>query len=141
MSELDDILAEDDDDDFVIDFSGTKDKDFGPIPPDTYNVVVEKAERGTSKVGTPKIVLTFKITDGDLEGRKVFMHPVLAGAGLWKTRKVLKALGQAPEGDKIKVSPARLVGQEARGVVDAESSEFSSIADLLPPSRSGGLEV
>ena len=42
------------------------------IPPDTYTVTVEKAEAGLSKTGNSKIELTFKVTEGPHENRRVW---------------------------------------------------------------------
>ena len=131
-NELDELLAGDDDV-IVIDFSG-QDDDYDAFVPDTYNVVVSKVEHGPkvkSKAGNLKMVLTFTVEDGDFKGRKLFMHPVLEGDALWSTRKTMKALGQVSEDGSIRIVPSSLMGQRARGVVDDDSAEYSSIASLL----------
>lgn len=129
MADLEEALASANEEVWDVDFSASK-SDFDPIKPGEYEGVVTKAEYGLSKAGNPKVAVTFTITDGANKGRFLFSHLVLGGKGAWKTRKFLKALGVAVEGETFRLSPSMILGVHATLVVTADSSEFSSIDDL-----------
>lgn len=131
--ELSNILAGGEE--FAIDFSGVEEKD--NLPVGSYDIEVEKAEVGKSKNGNRKVALTLVVTDGTFKGRKVFMHPVLEGGGLWKTKQTLRALGENVDDANYRLNPNRLVGKRAVAVVDEESQEYGSAAEL----KEGGAQT
>ena len=60
-------------------FTNDKEASFDLIPNGVYQVIVDKAEEGTTKAGDPKLSMTFVITDGEYQGRKVFSNFNLGG--------------------------------------------------------------
>lgn len=138
MADLEEALASANEEVWDVDFSASK-SDFDPILPGEYEGVVSKAEYGLSKAGNPKVAVTFTITDGQSKGRSLFAHLVLGGKGAWKTRKFLKALGVAVEGETFRLSPSMILGVRATLVVSPDSAEFSGVEDLKPSTHSGSI--
>src|SRR5690606_4580081 len=112
-SALDKVLAEATTAEVEVDFSAARDGDFAPITPGEYRAVVDEATAGTSKAGTPKVVLRFKIVEGEQHaGRLFFRHCPTRGDGSGILRDTLRALGFDVD-SMTKFTPSDAVGREA----------------------------
>lgn len=76
-----------------LDFSNVEDKNFDPVPADTYLVKVNNAEETVSQAGNEMINVTFEIAEGEYAGRKIFDNFVLMEKTLWKLKQFLVAIG------------------------------------------------
>lgn len=78
----------------TIDFSGVS-IDFEPVEEGRYNGIFESYEyRAQSKSsGQPYVVMAFRISEGDHEGRKFFRNFSLQKQSLWALKRVLVRLG------------------------------------------------
>ena len=75
------------------------------IPPGVYNAKITKAEKGTSKAGKPKIVLSLEIvspeqvefagTKYNIAGRKFSIHQPMQRDESWGAGKLLSALDKS----------------------------------------------
>lgn len=123
-NELEDILVSASNTEVVIDFSAAE--DFTPPPQAEYPVKVIEVKAGAgvvSKKGDPKIVLTLQVTEGELKGRQFFKHMLLAGKSTGFTRRSLSALGVKADGDKLRLNPQALVGQEALAPIGPQKDQ------------------
>lgn len=64
-----------------------------PVPEGRYNVIVDKAELAVSEKGNQTINVTFKITDGDYEGKLLWDTFTLIQNSYWKLKAFLDATG------------------------------------------------
>jgi len=87
----------------VIDFSDVKGPE--PIPDGEYLLTITKAEFGESNSGAPKIDVTYEVTDGEYQGRKVFDTISFHKNALMFTKVTLQQLGADVTG---KVDPEAL---------------------------------
>lgn len=92
--------------------------DFSNAPSDeapesgTYPCVITKVEETVSQSsGNPMLVVDFKITDGDYEGRQIRSFQSLQPQALFAVKGMLKALG-TDTSESLEIEPNELVGQE-----------------------------
>lgn len=78
-------------DGMVFDLSDVSEPSFELLPKGTYNAVVEEVELTTSKAGSPMLVATYTITDGEFAERKLYDYFVLSGKGAEFALPKLKA--------------------------------------------------
>jgi hypothetical protein len=92
---LTDILATATGDNFRSTWNATEAADeFEPLPPGEYEVRVLSGELFTSKRnGTPGYKLTLEVTEGDLEGRRLWLDFWLTAAALPMAKRDLQKLG------------------------------------------------
>jgi hypothetical protein len=135
---LKDKLKEALNDEVEVDFSGASDGNFDPIEPADYELCVDSATVGTSKAGAPKVVVVFKIVEGEPHaGRTFFRHCPATGTGAGILRDTAKALGIEITGKKFSVS--ELVGKRAIGTIAFQkgSDEYQEIKKLKALPTSG----
>lgn len=103
-------------------------KTFDPLPTDRYTLKVESTEVDThTKDGTVghKIAITFRITNGEYENRKVWDYVYLPWTA-WKARTILEA-GQNDLSDSENITAegiaAALIGCEVSAWVETSQSE------------------
>jgi hypothetical protein len=133
--------------------------DYTPIPSGTYEMEAVRGKRFDSKQGTPGYKITWRVKDGELEGRLVWQDLWLTKAALPMTKRDLAKLGiqsgeqlDKPLADGI-VAKVQLVrkaadsGTEYNEVkrfdgVRVESDPFSPMdgPDTLPPDESGKVQ-
>lgn len=68
-------------------------KDKAPIPRGRYICEAVKSERKENKNGTPEFLVTWKVVEGDCEGKYVFQNLYLTDNALYQTIKALEKLG------------------------------------------------
>lgn len=87
----------------IVDFS--KATELQPVPPDTYDAILEEWEYNPSSAssGKPYIKMKFVVTSGEHEGRVLFRNRSLQTQSLWALKKDLIRLG---------ISEDRLAGEE-----------------------------
>ena len=100
----------DDADGFVVDFSAIA--DLGPVPPGTYVASAVTARPGISGSGYPKIDMSWKIEEGEFEGRQVFDTLAFHPKALPMTKRKLLQLG-FPDDFSGEIEPEDLIGVNA----------------------------
>lgn len=66
---------------------------FKEVPPDTYEVTVEKMELTASKKKDPMVSIWFKIASGELKGSRIFYNQVVQnGTGIHFNNELLRAM-------------------------------------------------
>lgn len=91
---LSDVVSDALNDEVEVDFSGATGGGFGPIPSGDYRAFVDESVPGFSHAKMPKLVLRFRICDGEENaGRVFFRHCPTQGKGSGILRDTLKALG------------------------------------------------
>ena len=64
------------------------------VPPDTYEVSVEKMELTASKKGDPMVSIWFKIQAGDFKNSRIFYNQVVQnGVGIHFNNELLRSMG------------------------------------------------
>jgi len=92
-----------------VDFSNTETS--GVLEEGDYLVEVDEVEDKESSTGNPMLVFTFKVTEGEGKGRKLFHNCSLQPQALFNLRAVLEALGnEVPQG-VLELDPSDLIGQ------------------------------
>jgi hypothetical protein len=104
---------------FVVDFSDIA--DLGPVDPGTYVASIVKATPGMSQSGNPKIDVSWKIEEGDYEGRQVFDTLSFHPNALSITKAKLLNMG-FPEDFSGAIDPEDLLGITATLTVTIEKS-------------------
>lgn len=104
-----------------LDFSNVEGGNFDPVPAGDYLVEIEKFEETTSTSGNQMIKATFKIVEGEYEGRKIFDNYVLNQNSLWKLKSLFVALGEDVSG-MAEFSPDDFVGKKFLATVSIEES-------------------
>ncbi len=118
---LEDVLNNATNDEVEIDFSAAV--DFAPVPAGNYVAVIKsvepvKAGASAKTPGAPLAKFEFVVSDeGPAKGRHFFVYASLTGAGAGRTKEILRALGVAVEGDKIKFRLSQAVGQSVLLVI------------------------
>lgn len=112
-SALGDKLKDAMDDEVEVDFSGAGEGgDFGPIDIGNYEAFVDESTAGIAKSGDPKVVVRFKIADGEKNaGRVFFRHCPTKGKGSGILRDTARSLGVNVDDKAKKFKPSELVGQ------------------------------
>lgn len=66
---------------------------FKEVPPDTYEVMVEKMELIASKKGDPMVSIWFKIVAGDFKNSRIFYNQVVQnGVGIHFNNELLRSM-------------------------------------------------
>lgn len=113
-SALGDKLKDAMNDEVEVDFSGASEGggDFAPIDVGDYEAVVDESAPGVAASGNPKVVVRFKIVDGEKNaGRVFFRHCPTKGSGSGILRDTARALGVNVDDKAKKFKPAELVGK------------------------------
>lgn len=120
-----------------VDFSDTEAS--GIIEEGDYLIEVDEVEQKDSSTGNPMLVFTFKITEGDFKGKKLFHNCSLQPQALFNLRGLLEALGmEVPQG-VMEFDTADLIGETCGasvvhelydGKTKARIGEFFSEEDL-----------
>jgi len=101
MGKLSDILASGGfgGDDFSKTWQNTEAADeFRPVPPGEYVCHADRGELKTARTGTPSYSLSFKVIEGELSGRLVWLDLFLTPAALPMAKRDLVKLGiDSPE--------------------------------------------
>ncbi len=140
---LKDKLKEALNDEVEVDFSGASDGNFDPIEIGDYEAVVDSSEVGTSKAGGPKVVVVFKIVEGEKHaGRTFFRHCPATGRGAGILRDTARALGVDVDDKAKKFKAGSLVGKRAIITIAFQkgSDEYQEIKKVkkLPAKAAGG---
>jgi hypothetical protein len=100
-------------DEVEVDFSGASEGgDFAPIEIGDYEMIVEESTAGISKANAPKVVVRFKIVDGEKHaGRVFFRHCPTTGSGSGILRDTARALGVNVDDKAKKFKPSELVNK------------------------------
>lgn len=132
-----------------------EDKGFELIPKGNYPAIVDELEFTESSSGNPMIAVTYQITEGEFEGRKLFDYWVLAGKGaefgLGKVKKFLTRV--TPEVDLTAFNPQSFadegiaIGRELVVSVKIQTQKKgeykgekrNQVADILAPSENSFL--
>lgn len=72
---------------FAVDL--TQVKDLAPVPNGRYLASIVEAVPGQSAAGNPKIVLSYRIEDGDQEGRVVRDHLTFTANTMFRVKQLL----------------------------------------------------
>lgn len=112
-SALGDKLKDAMNDEVEVDFSGASEGgDFAPIDIGDYEAIVDESTAGVSKASQPKVVVRFKIVDGEKNaGRVFFRHCPTKGSGSGILRDTARALGVNVDDKAKKFKPSELVGK------------------------------
>ena len=102
-----------------IDFSAVE--DLKPIPDGNYLASITSAKAGMSANNNPKIDLTWKVEQGEFEGRNVFDTLTFTAKSAYRVKMTLMAL-DFPEDFSGEVTPDDLIGKTAYILVKIESS-------------------
>jgi len=121
-----------------VDFSNTETS--GVLEEGDYLVEVDEVEDKESSTGNPMLVFTFKVTEGEGKGRKLFHNCSLQPQALFNLRAVLEALGnEVPQG-VLELDPSDLIGQTCGVSVNHEQYEGKTkarIAEFFDASELG----
>ncbi len=104
---------------FAVDFSNIA--DLGPIPGGVYEASIVKATPGQSQSGFPKIDTSWKVEEGEFEGRQIFDTLAFHPNALPMTKRKLLNLG-FPEDFSGEIDPEDLIGVTATLTVTVEKS-------------------
>lgn len=113
-SALGDKLKDAMNDEVEVDFSGASEGggDFAPVDVGDYEAVVDESTPGIASSGNPKVVIRFKIVDGEKNaGRVFFRHCPTKGSGSGILRDTARALGVNVDDKAKKFKPSELVGK------------------------------
>ena len=81
-------------DSLSVDLSNIEEMSFEVLPKGTYDVIVDEAEYKISQSGgNPMIALTFKIEEGEYEGRKLFSNIVFSPKAMPFAKRDIARLG------------------------------------------------
>jgi hypothetical protein len=121
-----------------VNFKGVEGKQ-STIPADDYAVKVDEVteEEGQNH---PYLKWVFVITDGDFEGRKLYLNTSLSPNALWNLRGLLESLGQEVPDDEMDIDLEELVGSECVVTTDTEKYEGrmrSIIVDFVSSDEAG----
>jgi len=122
----------------TIDFTDVP--DLKPLEPGVYEAYIEKAEEGTSKTGNAKIDIQWKVTDGAGVERTIFDTLSFHPKALFRTKKVLRALGFA-EGFSGEVDAETLAGLQAMITIAIEPSNGADESGEPYPERNRVIKV
>ena len=111
------------------------------LPEGDYELIVDEVEEvePREKGKYPYLKWTFKVADGENEGRKLFDNTSLAPAALWRLRALLVALGFTVPKGTMEVDLDELPGTRCAAAVIHEKYEGKNKARISEfyPSRSG----
>lgn len=111
-----------------VDFSDTEAS--GIVEEGDYLIEVDEVEQKESSTGNPMLVFTFKITEGDFKGKKLFHNCSLQPQALFNLRGLLEALGlEVPQG-VMEFDPADLIGETCGASVVHELYEGKTKARI-----------
>lgn len=119
-SKSDVVDMTDEGDSFVVDFSEIA--DLGPVPQGAYVASVVSARPGTSGSGYPKIDMSWKVEEGEFEGRQIFDTLAFHPNALPMTKRKLLQLG-FPEDFTGSISPEDLIGINATLQISVKQSD------------------
>ncbi len=78
-----------------INLTGVKTEGFDAVPPGRYPAAVYEVEQKFGKEsGQPYLNWTFRVTDGDFEGRRIWYMTSLKPEALWNFKRTAIALGE-----------------------------------------------
>lgn len=124
-----------------VDFSDTEAS--GIVEEGDYLIEVDEVEQKDSSTGNPMLVFTFKITEGDFKGKKLFHNCSLQPQALFNLRGLLEALGmEVPQG-VMEFDPADLIGETCGASVVHELYEGKTkarIGEFFSEEELGGEE-
>lgn len=112
-------LTDDASEGFVVDFSEIA--DLGPVPMGTYVASVVTARPGISGSGHPKIDMSWKVEEGEFEGRQIFDTLAFHPKALPMTKRKLLQLG-FPEDFSGNIEAEDLIGINATLAVSIRQS-------------------
>ncbi len=82
-------------DSISINLTGVKTEGFDAVPPGRYSAAVYEVEQKFGKAsGSPYLNWTFRVTDGDFEGRRIWYMTSLKPEALWNFKRTAVALGE-----------------------------------------------
>ncbi len=113
-----------------IDFSQVE--DLKPIPEGVYLATVTAAKAGKSKAGNDKIDITWKVEEGEFEGRNIFDTMTFTEKSMYRVKATLLGLG-FDETFSGEIVPDDLVGKTASIVVTIEQNEGQVDPDTGEP--------
>jgi hypothetical protein len=114
----------------AIDFSQVQ--DLKPVPPGTYLASITTAKSGMSQAQNPKLDITWKIEEGEFEGRNVFDTLTFSPKSLYRVKGTLIAL-DFPADFSGEVVPDELVGKTALIVVDIDNNDSGQVDEAGEP--------
>jgi hypothetical protein len=127
---LSDILSNGSGDNFRNNWNATAAADdFGPLPPGEYTVRILSGELFTSKRNsTPGYKLTCEVTEGDYEGRRVWLDFWLTPAALPMTKRDLAKIGvERPEQLEQPLPPGILLSVKVALRRDDDGNETNKV--------------
>ena len=104
------------------------------IPAGAYPIVCADVAKDTSQAGNDMYTWTFRVTEGQYDGRSFKMWTALTPAALWKLGEVLEALELAEVGESGSFKRSDAIGRECWGHVEDDeyngrlSSKLSSVS-------------
>lgn len=146
-AEMDQFMASDDDEGMVLDLNKVDENAplFDPMPPGTYDCIVENTEYGPSKAGNPMITWVFKVIDPEYEGRLLFFHTTLNhDKGVQRLKQILVRI--VPDLDLGSFNPKKFceeglaIGYPCRAKVRIrpyEGQRRNDVTDILAPAEEG----
>ncbi len=96
-----------------VDFDGVESGGGMPVPDGNYTAQIVKIEQkeGESS-GEPYLSCQWKISEGKLEGRKIFDNISLQPQSLWRFRTILENIGYETEDGEMEIDPADLLEED-----------------------------
>jgi hypothetical protein len=124
-----DILANGNGDSFRNNWNSTDAADeFGPLPPGEYAVRILSGELFQAKRGTPGYKLTCEVTEGEHEGRRLWLDFWLTPAALPMTKRDLTKLGiERPEQLEEPIPPGILLKVKVALRRDDDGNETNKV--------------
>lgn len=99
-----------DDDHFEVDLPEDDGSGF-MVPEGDYIGCLVDLEKGFSQAGNPMWTWTFKLVQGEQEGREFKLFTALTPAAMWKVREVIEALGLGTAGKTSKWKKSDAIGR------------------------------
>lgn len=97
----------------TIDLSNVE--EFSAIPAGVYTAFVVDCEVGSSSAGNTMATLTFNISEGEYENRKLFAYLVFTERSLWRVKQILEAvLGKKLEKAEMELDTEELIGKKVK---------------------------